>query len=1195
MENRIRSVFPSMIVMAVMVSVMLLCPDGSARAKEHPDKSTWARLNMPFIENTGQMDSRVAYYADTFGGRLFVSQKGEMVLAVRGEINGENGKTAAGAIIHETLAGAHIKSVTGQDPGPARANFFIGNDPAHWRTSVATYNTVSLGRVYKDIEMHLKPQGNNVEKLFYVHPGGNPSQIEVNVRGTKRLAVDAQGRLILHTPHGKVAYTRPVAYQEIDGERKQVEVAYKTRGRTYGFVLGDYDPAQCLVIDPLLQATYLGGSDTECLYDMIFNADGNVFVAGYADSDDWPGTAGAYQTAVAGNYDAFVALLNADLTAIEQMTYVGGSSSDRCYNIALHPTSGEIYIAGSTYSNDFPGITGGAQTGFAGDADFFVARLSADLTALSQATYLGGDRYDFQSGMAIHPVSGDVYVAGYTYAPHAFPGTAGGAQAVSGGGVDPDAVVARLSADLSTFYQATYIGGSETDSGRAKVCIHADNGDVYVVGNTYSDDLPATAGGAQATSDSSRNTYIARLNPGLTAFTQVTYLGGTGSELDYACISVEPSTGKIFVANNTYSDDFPGTTGGYQTTKQGSSSYDVVIARLNESLTDLEQSTYLGGTDDEVGPVFLAFNEDNGELIVAGPTSSDDFPGTTGGIQPNHVYSSDAFIARMDRNLTTLYQSTYLGGNGGDDPYAMGIHPTSGNIYIAGQTTSDDFPGVTGGIQETFNPGYDIYAACLTSSLTDEEPDITVSPAGNDFGDIEVGSSSAAVTFTITNDGDDDLSVTDIDNSNTTDFTVDTGGGGCGDSFVLAPAASCTITATFHPSATGGCTGDITISSDDPDEPSLTVSLSGTGVVLEPDIGVAPVTRDFGGIDVGGSSAATTFTISNVGDDTLSVTDIDNSNTTDFTVDTGGAGCGDSFFLDPAESCTITATFHPATAGSRSANITISSNDPDEPSVTISLSGTGQAVVVTEPDITVAPTGHDFGDINVGSSSAAVTFTITNDGDDDLSVTDIDNSNTTDFTVDTGGGGCGDSFVLAPAESCTITATFNPATAGDRTADITISSDDPDESSVTISLSGTGVPVVVTAPDISVTPVTHDFGDIDVGSSSAAVSFTITNDGDADLSVTDIANSNTADFTVNTGDGGCGDSFVLAPAASCTITVTFNPSTDGDRTADVTISSDDPDEPVATVTLSGAGDDSGPGGGGGDDGGGGCFLNALLF
>src|SRR5262249_36291334 len=151
---------------------------------------------------------------------------------------------------------------------------------------------------------------------------------------------------------------------------------------------------------------------------------GDVYVAGGTFSPDFPGTSAGAQSALGGNDDAFVARLSADLSTLDQATFLGGLREDIAF--AIQPTTTDVYVAGFTVDANFPGTGGGAQRVFGGNADGFVARLNIDLTALDQATFLGGGDVDAALALAIEPTTGDVYVAGLTASP-TFPGTAGGA------------------------------------------------------------------------------------------------------------------------------------------------------------------------------------------------------------------------------------------------------------------------------------------------------------------------------------------------------------------------------------------------------------------------------------------------------------------------------------------------------------------------------------------------------------------------------------------------------------------------------------------------------------------------------------------------------------------------------------------------------------------------------------------------
>ena len=131
------------------------------------------KLQMPFIANEGQMDKEVSFYAKTFGGTVYVTQNGEMVYSFpRIEEKAKATDTAStdekirGLALKETLVGATVKSIQSDDPAKAKVNYFIGNDKSKWKTNIATYNSISLGEVYKGIDLSLKAYGKTVEKVF---------------------------------------------------------------------------------------------------------------------------------------------------------------------------------------------------------------------------------------------------------------------------------------------------------------------------------------------------------------------------------------------------------------------------------------------------------------------------------------------------------------------------------------------------------------------------------------------------------------------------------------------------------------------------------------------------------------------------------------------------------------------------------------------------------------------------------------------------------------------------------------------------------------------------------------------------------------------------------------------------------------------------------------------------------------------
>jgi len=307
-------------------------------------------------------------------------------------------------VISERWVGGKVQAIKGEEELQTKVSYFIGNDPSKRRSGLSTYRYVSLGEVWSGVEVQLKATQKTVEKLFYIKPGADPSKIVVEVDGAKGLKLSKDGEIIIQTGLGDLKLSKPMAWQEKNGKKLPVEVSYKLIGKNrYSFEVAKADPSLPIVIDPILQSTYLGGGGgDEANAVVIHPTTGEIYVAGYTTSTNFPGTAGGASPTISrflGTGDAFVARLNKELTQIIQSTYLGGRFDDAAHALAIHPTTGEVYVAGMTDSTNFPKTTGGAQTScnncgeeYGGEeyGDTFVAKLTADLAAGRRSAGGGG-------------------------------------------------------------------------------------------------------------------------------------------------------------------------------------------------------------------------------------------------------------------------------------------------------------------------------------------------------------------------------------------------------------------------------------------------------------------------------------------------------------------------------------------------------------------------------------------------------------------------------------------------------------------------------------------------------------------------------------------------------------------------------------------------------------------------------------
>jgi hypothetical protein len=682
-----------------LLAVMLSSGALASAAYDSEIVENVVNIQVPFIENEGQVESdAVKFYARTFGGTLFVEDGGILTYSLPAEKGG-------GAVIREFLSDREGVFPVGIDPSPTKVSYFIGDNSLNWQKNLQTYNVVSLGEVYAGTSLSLKAHGDNVEKIFTVEPGANPDAIRVRVEGAAdALMVNEAGELEIETAAGVVRFTKPVAFQEMGSRREEVEVevAYTVYDmETYGFIVGNYDSARPLIIDPLLASTFIGGGGSDMGYDIMVDSAGNVYVTGETSSTDFPTTSGAYDTAYnGGTYDAFVAKLSADGSTLVYSTYLGGNGEDSGSGITVD-SAGNVYIAGKTYSTNFPTTDTAQDRTLNGGRDGFVAKLNANGNDLVYSTYLGGNSWDYGMCIAVD-TSGNAYIGGFTHG--SFPTTAGAAQTTFGGA--GDGFITKLNADGSAINYSTYLGGNSWECISGIVVDGA--GNTYMASHTHSTDFSTTPDAWDRVLDGPTDGVVAKLNANGSEFIYRTLIGGSGGE-DFTDIAID-SEGNAYVTGRTYSTDFPTTTNALQPSFGGGDD-DAVVVKLNADGSDLIYSTYLGGGGADRGYGIVIDGDEN--AYVTGYTASTDFP-TADPLQAENGGGYDAFVAKLNDDGSTLLYSTYLGGSGAERSYGIVIDGI-GNIYLTGSTTSTDFP-TANPLQPNFGGGCDAFVAKMVFS-----------------------------------------------------------------------------------------------------------------------------------------------------------------------------------------------------------------------------------------------------------------------------------------------------------------------------------------------------------------------------------------------------------------------------------------------------------------------------------------------
>lgn len=653
-----------------------------------------ARLNVPFISNQGQANENVKFYVKTFGGNVFVTKDGEIVYSLP-KLSSDN-KHEAGVVLKEQLIGATVTDISGQDQVETKISYFQGSDESKWQSSIPSYEYVSLGEVYKGIDVRLKAYGNNIEKYFFINPGANPQEIKVKIDGAKSLDVDEAGQLCVETDLGEVTFTKPVAYQDVNGSRKYVEVAYAVKDDQYSFSVGDYDRTNTLVIDPLLASTFLGANYLrDSISDIAIDQWGNVYVVGTTYTTKFPTTPGAYDETFNGSFPSsnrniFISKLDSNLTTFIASTFIG---TGYMYTPALVLDGiGNVYITSATNSG-FPTTSGAYSRSRKGSHDAIVSKLDRNLTTLIASTYIGGSERDFSHDIALDR-DGSIYVVGQTGSAD-FP-TTYDAYDIDYSGVTRDLFISKFDNNLSTLISSTYFGGSKDEAvGINSKLVLSNSGYVYVAGTTASSDFPTTSGAYNVNYNGSVDVFISKFDNDLTALIASTFFGGNEMEGRGASFDmVMDKTGKIYISGSTESSNLPTTLGAYDNTFNGGDR-DGFVSVFNENLTDLLTSTFIGGSYPESCRAIGL--DGDGNVYVAGSTgsvasiSSNDFPTTPGAYDNGFNRYFDGFISILDSDLVNLKFSSFLGGNSIDNLGAMIIDKDK-NVWVAGYTSSSNFP-----------------------------------------------------------------------------------------------------------------------------------------------------------------------------------------------------------------------------------------------------------------------------------------------------------------------------------------------------------------------------------------------------------------------------------------------------------------------------------------------------------------------
>lgn len=606
--------------------------------------------------------------------------------------------------------------LAGEDLTGGRVSFLFGENAKDWQRDLPAFGSLRYRNLYPGIDLVYTTGDKGLKSEFIVAPGADPAAIRFRYPGARGVRLDG-GDLVVETGVGEVRERAPVLYQLDGATRVPLAGRFELHGDgSAGFAVEEYDRTRPLYIDPELQfSTFLGGSSLDYVTSLAVDGSGRVLVAGWTDSANFPtvsplrarsggvdafvvrynaagtgidfatyfGGSGddrafglavdgsgqavlagyttssnfpvlaAGQGTLAGGKDAFVVKLNAAGTGLVFSTYLGGSGQDEAKAVAVD-VSGAIYVAGSTYSSNFPTLSA-FQTMNAGGQDGFLAKFSTGGSRL-YSTLLGGQADDRINAVAVD-ASGQAYVTGGTGSAN-FP-TLGAAQPALAGG--QDAFVTKLAAGGTQLLYSTFLGGAGGGTGApeegAGIAVDA-SGNAYVVGTTSSLNFPVVSAYQATHRGGTLDAFIAKLNPAGNALLFSTYLGGGGA--DYGLAIALHVNGIPHVAGQTNSWNFP-TKDPLQATNAGLQ--DAFVAQISPNGSALLWSSYLGGGQADGA---TAIGVDTSATIhVAGVTQSSNFP-LRNALQGTHAGLLDSFVARIRGYVAAA-------------PQAVSVSPSSGS------------------------------------------------------------------------------------------------------------------------------------------------------------------------------------------------------------------------------------------------------------------------------------------------------------------------------------------------------------------------------------------------------------------------------------------------------------------------------------------------------------------------------------
>jgi len=621
--------------------LLLLCNflfanNNSSVTKEETEQ--WIKSQpVRFLENKGQMTDMngnpvpfVLFNAEAPGMNIYITEKGLTYVFLKSEEEDrerEEKETSFERISTEWeridmfLKGAIIKkeNIVKEKASSEFSQYYFTHCP-DGITDVRTFEKIIVKEIYPGIDWVIyNSEKNGFKYDFAVHPGADPKQIEIVYSSLDKLKLDDEGNIIVKTEIGTLTENSPVSF--LDG--KEIETHFiKTLNEKNNN--GGYDThiqfnlpsailplTSDLVIDPqLVWATYFGGSGLDGAMDIGCDVSGNVYVTGYETSANMPvlnpGGGAYYQGTFVGQYDAYI-LKFTNAGVLLWATYYGGTGTDAGYTLCADP-SGNLYVAGNTFSSNLPVVNPGGGAYFlstlTGGYHAYITKFNTAGT-LVWGTYFGANTEEQRIMAIASDANGNIFATGFSKGnnnllPVANPG--GGAYFQGTSASTVDAFIAKFD-NANALVWSTYLGGSRQDIGFSICTDNLNN--VIVTGSTSSFNFPVLNSFQPTNLSTNASPWVSKKDVFVSKFTNVgvllnsSYLGGESDEIGTGVAT--DASGNIFLGGQTYSTNFPVINPGNGEYTQGTSGWkaNIFITKLTNSFVPV-WSTYYTGSGNEM-------------------------------------------------------------------------------------------------------------------------------------------------------------------------------------------------------------------------------------------------------------------------------------------------------------------------------------------------------------------------------------------------------------------------------------------------------------------------------------------------------------------------------------------------------------------------------------------------------------------